>query len=180
MNPVLFTERLVLRLPESGDLDAWAEFSADPNTMRYLGGTQSRAESWRALCTMRGAWDIRGFAMFSVIERETGRWVGRIGPWEPEGWPGREIGWGVAREFAGRGYAYEAACATMDFAFDVLGWDRAIHTIDPDNAASIRLAERLGSVKGVRVTLPPPLSDHVVDAWGQSARQWRAWRTSDG
>ena len=121
MNPVLFTERLVLRLPESGDLDAWAEFSADPNTMRYLGGTQSRAESWRGLCAMRGAWDIRGFGMFSVTERETGRWVGRIGPWEPEGWPGREIGWGVAREFAGRGYAYEAACATMDFAFDVLG-----------------------------------------------------------
>ena len=115
MIPVLTTKRLILRLPEAADLDGWAAFSADPETMAYLGGVQSRAESWRALCTMRGAWDIRGFAMFSVIERDTGRWVGRIGPWQPEGWPGREVGWGVAREFAGRGYAHEAASAAMDY-----------------------------------------------------------------
>ncbi|MAW99308.1 MAG: GNAT family N-acetyltransferase [Sphingomonas sp.] len=176
MIPVLTTKRLILRLPEAADLDGWAAFSADPETMAYLGGVQSRAESWRALCTMRGAWDIRGFAMFSVIERDTGRWVGRIGPWQPEGWPGREVGWGVAREFAGRGYAHEAASAAMDYAFDVLGWDRVIHTIDPDNTRSAALARRLGSRKGERVTLPPPLSDHVVDAWGQSADEWRARR----
>ncbi|MBW4331965.1 GNAT family N-acetyltransferase [Stakelama sp. CBK3Z-3] len=176
MTPVLHTERLLLRLPEAGDLDAWADFSADPQTMAHLGGTRSRAESWRALCTMRGAWDIRGFAMFSVVERDTGRWVGRIGPWHPEGWPGREVGWGVAREFAGRGYAFEAACACMDFAFDTLGWDRVIHTIDPDNARSITLAKRLGSVDQGPCTLPPPFADLPVRAWGQGAKDWRARR----
>ena len=47
-------------------------------------------------------------------------------------------------KFAGKGYALEAAVATIDYAFDLLGWDNVIHTIDPDNAASIRLLERLG------------------------------------
>ncbi len=115
--------------------------------MRFLGGVQARGAAWRGLCTMVGAWSVRGFAMFSVIERDTGRWVGRIGPWQPEGWPGREVAWGVAREFAGRGYAYEAACAVMDYAVDVLGWDHVIHTIDPENMGSIRLAQRLGCGK---------------------------------
>ena len=174
--PVLFTDRLVLRLPQASDLDGWAAMAADAEAMRFIGGAKSRPECWRDLCAMRGAWDIRGFAMFSVIERDTGRWVGRIGPWEPEGWPGKEIGWGVSSDFAGKGYAYEAALACMDYAVDVLGWTHIIHSIDPDNARSIALAKRLGSTNGGRVTLPPPYQELVVDAWGQSADQWRARR----
>lgn len=144
--------------------------------MRFLGGVQARGAAWRNLCTMVGAWSVRGFAMFSVIERDTGRWVGRIGPWQPEGWPGREVGWGVAWEFAGRGYAYEAACAAMDYAVDALGWDHVIHTIDPENSGSIKLAQRLGSVNQGPVSLPAPLESFRVDAWAQSADQWRAHR----
>ncbi len=106
--PVLQTERLILRLPEASDLDGWATMSADMETNRFIGGITSRAETWRTLCAIRGAWDIRGFSMFSVIERATGHWVGRLGPWEPEGWPGKEVGWGVSPQFAGRGYAYES------------------------------------------------------------------------
>lgn len=172
--PVLQTERLTLRRPEAGDFDDWAAFCADPDTMRFLGGAQNRATAWRTMCTMAGAWDVRGFSMFSVIERVSGRWIGRIGPWQPEGWPGTEIGWGLSAEFAGKGYALEAARAAMDYAFDTLGWDAVIHTIHPDNAASIALAERLGSTNGGRVTLPAPLQHLVVDAWGQRAEDWRA------
>lgn len=174
--PILFTERLILRLPVASDLDGWAAMAADAEAMRFIGGAKSRPECWRDLCAMRGAWDIRGFAMFSVIERDTGRWVGRIGPWEPEGWPGKEVGWGVSNAFAGKGYAHEAAVACMDYAVDVLGWTQIIHSIDPDNARSIALAKRLGSTNGGRVTLPQPYQDSVVDAWGQSADQWRARR----
>lgn len=174
--PVLFTERLVMRPPEAQDLDAWAEASAEPDTMRFIGGAKSRSEAWRDLCQMAGAWSIRGFAMFSVIERDTGRWVGRIGPWMPEGWPGTEVGWAIARAFAGRGYALEAATAAIDYATDVLGWDEVIHTIDPENVASIRLAERLGSTNRGPVTLPPPHAALRVDAWGQSADAWRSRR----
>ncbi|AXJ95171.1 N-acetyltransferase [Sphingomonas sp. FARSPH] len=174
--PVLFTPRLMLRPLSGEDFEGWAAFHADAETMRFLGGVQSREVAWRSLCGMAGAWMIRGFSMFAVIERDSGDWVGRVGPHQPEGWPGTEIGWGIQRGFAGRGYAYEAACAAMDYAVDVLGWTRIIHTIDPDNHASIALARRLGASNGGPVTLPPPLADFRVDAWGQSAADWRARR----
>jgi RimJ/RimL family protein N-acetyltransferase len=174
--PVLFTDRLLLRLPEPQDFDGWAAMSADPETMRFLGGAKERAEAWRDFALRRGAWDVRGFSMFSVIERATGAWVGRIGPWQPEDWPGTEVGWGVHPAFAGRGFAHEAAAACMDFVVEVLGWDDIIHTIDPANTRSIALARRLGSVDRGPVRLPAPLSDFTVHAWGQTAAEWRARR----
>jgi RimJ/RimL family protein N-acetyltransferase len=90
------------------------------------------------------------------------------------GWPGTEVGWGVAQEFAGRGYAREAAVASIDFAFDRLGWTDVIHVIAPDNAPSIRLAERLGSKHRGETRLPAPLEEFRVDAWGQTTAEWRA------
>lgn len=172
--PILFTERMILRPVAAEDFDAWADFHADPETMAFLGGVQPREVAWRGLCAMAGAWQIRGFAMFSLIERGSGRWIGRVGPWRPEGWPGNEVGWGVAREFAGQGYAYEAAVACMDYAVEVLGWGDVLHTIAPDNAASIALARRLGSVNRGPTSLPPPMAQMPVDNWGQSAEAWRS------
>ncbi|MBB5684371.1 GNAT family N-acetyltransferase [Sphingobium boeckii] len=174
--PIIVTERLILRPPAPEDFDAWADFSADPETMRFLGGAQPRSSAWRSFCGMAGAWHIAGFAMFSLIERVSGRWIGRVGPWQPEGWPGSEVGWGVARAFAGKGYAREAAIASMDYAVDTLGWEDVIHTIDPENIASIALAKRLGSVNRGPTRLPPPYEDAPVDAWGQTAVEWRAQR----
>ena len=174
MAPVLFTPRLMLRPLNGDDFEAYAAFAADPEQMRYLGGAMSREVAWRDFTLRAGAWMTRGFSQFAVIERATGAWVGRIGPWQPEGWPGTEIGWGVASAFAGRGYAYEAACAAMDYAVDVLGWEEIIHTIVPDNRRSIRLAERLGSVHRGPTRLPPPLDQLRVDFWSQTAAAWRA------
>jgi RimJ/RimL family protein N-acetyltransferase len=174
--PVIETENLILRVPEASDLDGWTIMNSNEETMRFIGGVASRAETWRQLCTMRGAWDIRGFAMFSLIEKATGLWVGRIGPWMPEGWPGEEVGWGVSAQFAGKGYANEAAVASMDYAVDVLKWPFVIHTIDPENLRSIKLAERLGSTNGGPTKLPAPFESARVDSWGQSADQWRARR----
>jgi len=171
--PVIETARLTMRPLNGEDFEPWAAFQANPETMRFLGGVQTREEAWRSLCTMAGAWAVNGFSMFSLIERETGRWVGRVGPWQPAGWPGTEVGWGVAREFAGRGYAYEAAVVSMDYATGVLGWSDVIHVIDPANLPSIRLARRLGSVNRGPARLPPPFEAMRVDAWGQSAADWR-------
>ena len=172
--PILFTPNLLLRPLNGDDFEPWAAFHADEETMRFFGGTQLRSMAWRGLCAMVGAWTVRGFSMFSVIERASGRWVGRVGPWEAEGWPRPEIAWGVAREFAGRGYAHEAAVATIDYAVDVLGWTDIAHHIDPNNQRSIRLAERLGAVNRGPTRLPPPLDHQRVGNWGQSAASWRA------
>jgi RimJ/RimL family protein N-acetyltransferase len=113
--------------------------------------------------------------MLSVIEKATGRWVGRLGPWQPEGWPGTEVGWGLTRDAWGRGYASEGAAATIDWAFDTFGWDEVIHTIDRANVNSQAVARRLGSTILRQAVLPAPLN-LPVDCWGQSREAWRARR----
>jgi len=153
---------------------------AEEDTARFIGGVQPRAMVWRALLTMVGAWAETGCAMFSVIEKSSGEWIGRLGPWQPEGWPGTEVGWGLRRASWGKGYAYEGAVASMDYAFDVLGWDEVIHTIAPDNLASQRLAQRLGSANTGRTQLPAPHEPIVVEAWLKSRAQWRAGRAAHG
>lgn len=174
--PIVETPRLLLRPTAPEDFDAWADFAADPETMRHLGGPQPRAAAWRGFATMAGSWAMNGFGMFSVIEKESGRWVGRIGPWRPEGWPGTEVGWGLTRAATGKGYGAEAASAAIDWAIDVLGWTDIIHCIGPGNAPSASLAERLGSRRRGPGRLPPPFDAVPVEIWGQSAAEWRARR----
>jgi len=176
MGPTLHTDRLILRPPKLEDFDAWAAFMADPEAARYLGGEQPRASAWRGLCMVAGAWMLQGFSMFSVIERASGRWVGRLGPWQPEGWPGPEIGWGLARSDWGKGYAQEGATAAMDWAFDHLGWSEVIHCIDPGNDASRSLAARLGSHQRGLGRLPPPFDATILEIWGQTKAEWRSSR----
>jgi RimJ/RimL family protein N-acetyltransferase len=125
--PTIETRRLVLRHPSAEDFEPFAAFCADEEVTRYLGGAQPRSMAWRSWCSIAGAWQVRGYSMFSVIEKQTGRWIGRIGPWMPEGWPGTEVGWGLVRDAHRKGYAREAAVAAIDFAFDVLGFETVIH-----------------------------------------------------
>lgn len=176
--PVIETERLILRPTAAEDFDRWAEMMADPVAARFIGGAQERSTAWRGFAMMAGAWALQGCAMFSAIERATGQWVGRIGPWVPEGWPGTEVGWGLHPAAWGKGYAYEAAIASIDWAFDVLGWREVIHCIDPENAASAALAARLGAEIRDRVNLPAPNAHLEVDIWVQSRTRWRARRSA--
>lgn len=169
----LETERLILRPLEWQDFDAFAAFHADPVSMRFLGGVQPREVAWRTLMMMAGAWHLRGFSMFSLIEKSTGRWVGRVGPWMPEGWPGTEVGWGVVSDCEGRGYATEAATATIDWAFAHLGWQEIIHTIGPDNLGSQGVARKLGARNRGPGRLPPPIADIPVEVWGQTREEWQ-------
>ena len=170
----LETTRLILRPPRIGDLDALSEMMRDEETARFIGGVMPRALCWRQLMTMIGSWHALGFAMFSLIEKDTGRWVGRLGPWLPEGWPGPEVGWAIARDRWGRGYAVEAAVAATNWAFDTLGWTKVIHSIAPANIASQRVAEKLGSRNLGPGQLPAPFAADRVDIWGQTREEWRA------
>ena len=169
----ILTPRLILRVPRAEDLDAWAAMMADEPVARFIGGVMPRPVTWRVMMTMIGAWHATGISMFSVVERGSGRWVGRLGPWMPDGWPGPEVGWAIVRECWGRGYATEGAAAAIDYAFDRLGWDRVIHSISPENGASQAVARKLGSRNLGPGTLPPPLQDARIDIWGQSRDEWR-------
>lgn len=170
--PTLRTPRLLLRPPLAEDFDAWAAMAADPVSMATLGGVQPRAVAWRAFVQMAGSWAIYGFGMFSVYERSTGLWIGRVGPWRPDGWPGNEIGWGLQSCAHGRGYATEAAQAAIDWSVSALGWESFIHCINRANRRSIAVADRLGSRRLGDTTLPAP-SGQAVDVYGQTARAWR-------
>ena len=172
----LETDRLVLRPIRREDFAAFAAFLADAESTRHLGGPQPRAVAWRTFLAMAGAWAMQGFAMFSVIEKASGAWVGRVGPWQPEGWPGTEVGWGIARDRCGRGYATEAATAAIDWALDALGWSEVIHVIDVGNAASQAVARKLGSRNRGRGLLPAPYEAVIIDVWGQTREEWRARR----
>ena len=172
----LETPRLILRPPREEDLDAWSVMMLDEEVARFIGGVMPRPICWRQLMTMIGAWHAQGFAMFSVIEKSSGRWIGRVGPWRPDGWPGNEVGWAMVRASWGKGYAGEAAAAATDWAFATLGWPDVIHSIAPDNRASQRVAEKLGSRNLGPGQLPPPFEHDPVDLWGQTRDQWTARR----
>lgn len=144
--PTLETERLWLRAFREEDLDAYAAICADPEVMRYLGDGRvlSRADAWRQMALIIGHWTLRGYGLWAVEERATGVLIGRLGFFNPEGWPGFELGWMLRRASWGQGYATEGAGRALAHAFTEMGRDHLISLIRPDNRASIRVAERLG------------------------------------
>ncbi len=178
LDAVIETPRLILKVPTLAEFEPWCAYMADEESARYIGKTQPPSVVWRGMCSIIGAWHAEGFGMFSAFEKSSGRWVGRLGPWAPYGWPGNEVGWGVIRDVWGKGYAYEGALASMDFAVDVLGWTDIIHSIHPDNVNSQKLAQRLGSVNRGPGQMPPPYHNDPVDLWGQTADEWKARRTA--
>lgn len=159
----LGTDRLLLRQFTDDDLDAFAAIQADPIAARYIGdGAPTDHEtSWRLMAMFLGHWTLRGHGQYAVEERATGAFVGRVGLWYPEGWPGLEIGWLIGRDRWGRGYATEAAQAVARAAFSQLGVERLISVIRPDNAASIQVARKLGAVHDDTIDL----QGHTVDIY---------------
>ena len=170
----LETQRLILRPTEADDWLHVRDFLTCEDTMRHLGRHQEEPDAWRTLAQWIGLWSLTKAAMFGVIEKESGEWIGRIGPWHPLHWPTLEVGWGLRKAYWGRGYAFEAASACIDYAFDELGWDEVTHLIEDANTPSQTLAKRLGSQPSEYVRLPGALSDVRVRVWRQSKTQWLA------
>ncbi|MDE1886286.1 MAG: GNAT family N-acetyltransferase [Xanthomonadaceae bacterium] len=175
--PRIETARLILRQPAAADFEGYAQMFADADNVRHIGGQLARGAAWRRFLQMPGAWMVQGFAMFSVIDKASGEWLGQAGPWQPDGWPGSEVGWSFRRSAWGQGYAREAATASIDWAFANLGWTDVIHCIDSENAPSQALATRLGSRILRRTNLPAPFEDAIVDVWGQTREEWFARRS---
>lgn len=142
--PVLETERLRMRAFRRSDFDDYAALKADPEVQRYLSEPWDRGRSWRHLAFLIGHWPLGGAGIWAVEQKETGVFVGAVGFCEPEGWPGFELAWTLARRWWGHGYATEAARAALDHAFNAWRQDRIISLIHQENHASIRVAERIG------------------------------------
>lgn len=142
----LQTERLRMRWFREEDHEQFCKISADPEVMRFLGDGKPMAamDVWRQMATFMGHWYFRGYGVWAVEEKSTGKLVGRIGFMNPAGWPGFELGWTLGREFWGRGFATEGARRALEYAFTEMDRDHVISLIAPDNVASIKVAERLG------------------------------------
>jgi RimJ/RimL family protein N-acetyltransferase len=145
--PELSTTRLLLRGFRQSDLDAYADIMTDPEVTRYIGdgNAVSRADAWRQMAVFVGHWVLRGFGIWVVEERATGTLVGRIGFWQPEGWPGFELAYTLGRPYWGRGFATEGARAVLTYGRETLGRKEIISLIRPPNSSSIRVAEALGA-----------------------------------
>ena len=168
----LETPRLLLRPFRESDLDAYAAICGDLDVMRYIGGgrTLDRSDTWRAIACNLGHCSLRGYGLWAWEEKATGQLVGRGGLWNPEGWPGVEVGWLLARSHWGKGFATEAATAAIGWAFTNLAVGEVISLIHPENPRSVRVAERLGEQL---------LRQAVVDGtraqvWGIRRAQWES------
>ncbi len=153
--PVLHTARLVLRKPDARDAKSAVRFFASDRAKHINEYTEGQA--WRAFAAEIGHWEIKGFGMFTVCLRDDlDTALGLVGPWHPPDWPETEIGWLLFEGSEGKGIAQEAAAACLRYAFRDLCWDQAVSYIDPENARSIALAERLGAVRDDACARPHP------------------------
>ena len=172
--PFIETTRLILRPWRSSDIAANTEMLSDPDTARFITpdskAVTSELGGWRNAVVIAGHWALHGFTMFAVEEKSSGRFVGRVGPWSPPEWPGFEVGWGIAQEVRGKGYAVEAARASIDWVFATFEIEQIVHCIEPANAPSQAVAGRLGARKDRK----GQLFGKPIDIWVTSRASWIA------
>lgn len=145
--PVIETPRLRLRPFAESDLDDLARLNANPQVMRFLGAGQTldRVQTWQQISLMHGHQQLRGYSLVAIEDRASGKFIGRSGPWFPVDWPMIEVGWVIDPAFQGQGFATEAGRAMVDWTFANLPVDEVCSMILPGNAASTRVAEKLGA-----------------------------------
>lgn len=147
---VLETARLRLRPLTSSEADIalWLELHADPRVTEFV-GTYTRESAVARLRLVERQWAERGHGLFAVESLADGRFLGRSGLQYWDHWDEVEAAWTYRFEAQGHGYATEAASAVLDWGWRTLDVPFVISMIHPGNAASARVAERLGfSVRG--------------------------------
>lgn len=154
--PRLETERLILRPFQGSDYGPYLAAHQRADVVRHVtadGKPLTDALAWRSLAMFAGHWTLRGFGSWSVEEKASGAWVGRVGLHMPEPWPELELGYLIDAPFWRRGYAVEAGRAAQAWGKDVLELTRLVSYISPENAASIATAKKLGGVWERRIQL---------------------------
>ena len=149
--PSLDTQRLTMRGHAPGDFDDYTAMWGDPKVVRHVGGRPfTREECWTRFLRQIGHWRVAPFGYWIVREKDSGRFVGEVGfaDLKRELVPSiegvAEMGWVLAAWSHGRGYATEAARAALAWIEAELAPERTVCLIDTDNAASMRVAAKLG------------------------------------
>lgn len=158
--PRMETSRLRLRGHVLADFAASAAMWSDPAVTRYIadGKPSATEESWSRFLKFRGHWHLLGFGYWVVEDKRTGAFIGEVGladhrrEMEPslEGRP--EAGWVLKASAHGRGFATEAARRILDWADACLEAESTVCTFDPEHAASIHVARKLGYVEIIRTS----------------------------
>ncbi len=149
----LETERLQFRQWHESDFEKVAKFFIDGDNVKYVGGLKNGEESWRLIATYIGHYQLKGYSYPAVVEKSTGELIGTVGLWNSELWPEMELGYWIFNEMQGKGYATEAGIAVKNYAFDVLKTSSLVSYIDPENQASVSVAERLGAQEDGKMEL---------------------------
>ncbi|WP_027860828.1 GNAT family N-acetyltransferase [Marmoricola sp. URHB0036] len=149
--PALTTERLLLRRWRESDLAPFAELNADPEVMGHIRDPLSRAESDAFAARIEEHLENDDYGLWAVEVRATSAFVGFTGlalqTFEAPFNPSVEVGWRLAREAWGHGYATEAAHAALDFAFGVLELDEVVSITTASNVRSQAVMRRLGMTR---------------------------------
>ncbi len=159
--PVLRSARLVLRAFRAGDIDDYAAIRAEPEVGRFIGGILTSEQTWDRMAVMNGQWSLRGYGVFAIELTSIGRVIGHAGLLHPIDWPGAEIAYSLGAAHWGQGLATEAARTVRDWAFKSLALPALASFIDPSNARSVRVAEKLGAKRDGEVIL----RGHVAHRW---------------
>lgn len=152
--PIIETQRLRLRHHTGDDVTAMAPFFAS-NWARYMGGPISHDELFRWIAAETVSWQWQGYGSWAVTLKDTGELIGQTGINKPPRFPEVELGWCILPHVEGKGFAFEAAEAARNWAF-ANGHSTLVSYIDPDNARSIALAERLGGQRDDTALRPDP------------------------
>ncbi len=146
--PMLQTRRLVLRRWTDRDRDSLAVITADAEVMRYRFATLSRPESDRLIDDTEESFETNRFGLWAIDRRDDHRLLGFAGfgtsDFGASFCPAVDVGWTLARDAWGFGYATEAACAALDYAFDVVGLDEVVAHTTSANERSRAVMRRLG------------------------------------
>lgn len=144
--PVLETPRLRLRSLRESDLEAYTKMLSHKDVVMHIGDGQpaSKKDAWFSMAMNLGHWKLKGYGRWAVEEKETGRFVGRVGLYHPYGWPGMEVSYALDRDFWGRGYAVEAATSAVRWGFEHLTVTEILCCTHPTNKRSCKTAEQLG------------------------------------
>lgn len=160
MNPILMTDRMVLRRPRPDDWPSVRDYMTSPRAAD-IGVAPNERDGWLFFTSVLGHWEIHGFGLFSLLLRTDHRPIGFAGPWYPATWDRPELALHLFHEAdEGSGYAQEAAHAVIEHFFETQPFDSMYAYASPANTGFARLIERLGGHQSDSV---PPVNDPSRD-----------------